>query len=155
MTNGHTSASDNFAVKDYLLSLLQALDGVEQSLKYHPESDALYHSLQVFELALNNSDDKQLWLAALLHDVGKSVDSKRHAVIGADMVRGVVDERVCWLIEHHLDLLLNPAATRQRLQNTQQLADLTQLRNWDLGGRKTDAQVCSAKQALDKIFPNH
>src|SRR5262249_35995618 len=31
--------------------LLEPLEGVKQSVKYHPEGDALYHSLQVFELA--------------------------------------------------------------------------------------------------------
>ena len=30
--------------------LLEPLEGVKQSKKYHPEGDALYHSLQVFEL---------------------------------------------------------------------------------------------------------
>jgi hypothetical protein len=34
-----------------LLSLLEALDGVAQSPRYHPEGDALFHSLQVFDLA--------------------------------------------------------------------------------------------------------
>ena len=31
--------------------LLEPLEGVKQSPKYHPEGDALYHSLQVFEVA--------------------------------------------------------------------------------------------------------
>lgn len=138
--------------KDYLLNLLLALDGVEQNPKYHPESDALYHTLQVFELALKNSTDPQLWLAALLHDVGKSVDAKTHAQIGADMVKDLVDDRVVWLIEHHLDLLMSPRQTRQRLANTQQLTDLTQLRAWDLGGRKTNALVRSPEDALNVVF---
>ena len=33
--------------------LLEPLEGVKQSPKHHPEGDALYHSLQVFELARN------------------------------------------------------------------------------------------------------
>ena len=34
-------------------SLLLPLENVKQPLKYHPEGDALYHSLQVFDLARN------------------------------------------------------------------------------------------------------
>ena len=39
---------DRFAV---FLSLLIPLENVRQNLKYHPEGDALFHSLQVFGLA--------------------------------------------------------------------------------------------------------
>ena len=41
---------------------------------YHPEGDALYHSLQVFDLACEESPyDEDFLLAALLHDVGKAM----------------------------------------------------------------------------------
>ena len=47
--------------------LLQPLEGVKQSPKYHPEGDALYHSLQVFELAREERPyDEEFLLAALL-----------------------------------------------------------------------------------------
>ena len=38
-----------------LLELLTGLDGVRQCLRYHPEQDALYHCLQVFDLARGES----------------------------------------------------------------------------------------------------
>lgn len=49
---------------DDLFSLLISFDGVEQSRKYHPEGDALFHSLQVFDLARRASSDRGIWAAA-------------------------------------------------------------------------------------------
>ena len=53
-------------MNDELVSLLHALDGVRQSPKYHPEGDALYHTMQVFGLALRETGapDKELRLLA-------------------------------------------------------------------------------------------
>ena len=138
--------------RSYLLSLLTALDGVIQPPKHHPESDALYHSLQVFDLAYTQSDDPELWAAALFHDVGKSEDQKHHAHIGADMVAGILPSRVVWLIEHHLDLLISPGRTRRNLTGTDRLQDLMLLRNWDLNGRSVFAQVMSPEDALELVL---
>ncbi len=138
--------------RDYLLSLLSSLDGVIQSAKYHPESDALFHSLQVFELAYRESTDPELLLAALFHDVGKSVDSKRHSEIGAEMISELFTYRIVWLIEHHLDLMISSRKTQQRLANTQQLNDLVKLRSWDLGGRSPTAKVRPPSEVLDLIY---
>ncbi len=135
-----------------MLELLLALDGVIQSPKYHPESDTLYHSLQVFECAYRESDDPELWLAALFHDVGKSVDSKNHCEVGAEMVTDLFTERVVWLIEHHLDLMKFPQKTRKRFANSKRLKDLSLLRTWDLAGRDPHAEVRSAEDAFDLIL---
>lgn len=51
------------------------------------------------------------------------------------MLRGVLNERVVWLVEHHLDLLIAPSQT--------QLKQLQQLRHWDLSGRDVNAEVIS------------
>ena len=64
--------------------LLEPLEGVKQSPKYHPEGDALYHSLQVFELAREERPyDEEFLLAALLHDVGKAIDPADHVERGS------------------------------------------------------------------------
>ena len=138
--------------RDYLLDLLHALDGITQSPKYHPESDALFHSLQVFEWAYRESDDPELWLAALFHDVGKSVDSKSHCEIGAEMLSNIFTERAVWLIAHHLDLMKSPQMTRKRLANSNKLKELSLLRRWDMAGREPDVEVRQPEEALDLIL---
>ena len=141
-------------MKDYLLSLLLDLDGIEQDPYYHPEGDALFHSLQVFQHACQHSDQPPLWAAALFHDVGKTCGSKDHDKVGADMLRGVLNERIVWLVEHHLDLLISPSKTKRNLRkHPTQLKQLQQLRHWDLSGRDINAEVMSPQQAVALLGP--
>ena len=80
--------------------LLQPLEGVKQSPRYHPEGDALYHSLQVFELArIERGYDEEFLLAALLHDVGKAIDPRDHVVAGLQSLEGMITPRTATLIE--------------------------------------------------------
>lgn len=137
-----------------LLELLLALDGVTQPPRYHPEGDALFHSLQVFDLARRATDDRELWAAALFHDVGKALhdDDQGHDEIGADLLEGLVSERVVWLVRHHLDLLRDPKRTRARLVGTPELEDLERLRRWDVGGRSPHARVQTPEACLRLLF---
>ena len=135
-----------------LLDLLDALDGIPQDRRWHPEGDALYHSLQVFDLARRDSGDRVLWAAALLHDVGKALGSADHAETGADLLEGLVAPRVVWLVRHHLDLLHSPGLTKRRLRGRPELADLQRLRRWDVGGRSPSASVMSAAAAVDLLL---
>lgn len=135
-----------------LLPLLLALDGVRQNPTYHPEGDALYHSLQVFDLARAATNDRALWAAALLHDVGKAIDSPSHDEVGADLLSDIVSPRIVWLVRHHLDLLRNPRQAKRRYRGTSALADLQLLRRWDVGGRSPSATVFSPEIALSMLF---
>jgi hypothetical protein len=135
-----------------LLALLTALDGVQQDPRWHPEGDALYHSLQAFELARRETADRGLWAAALLHDVGKAVSSPDHDEVGADLLEGLLAPRVVWLVRHHLDLLRIPRPTKRRLHGTAALADLQRLRRWDVGGRSPTASVMNPDAALAILF---
>lgn len=139
-------------MNEELASLLRALDGVRQSPKYHPEGDALFHSLQVFELATRATPDRVLWAAALLHDVGKAVDGPLHDEVGADLLEGLVCDGAVWLVRHHLDLLRDRRLTRRRLHGTAALRDLELLRRWDLGGRDPRARVMDVDDALALLF---
>ena len=137
---------------DILLKMLLDLDGVQQNPEFHPEGDALYHSLQVFEIAAKSTEDPELLMTALLHDVGKALDSTHHAEIGAHMLSEVASERVSWLVHHHLDLLKTPKQTRQRFANTSQLADLEALRRWDLAGRARKVWVPTPHDAVATLM---
>jgi HD superfamily phosphodiesterase len=136
---------------DDLFSLLSGLNGVRQSPRYHPEGDALFHSLQVFGLARRATDDRVLWAAALFHDVGKAVDGPLHDEVGADLLEGLLCDRAVWLVRHHLDLLKEPRLTRRRWRGTPELRDLEHLRRWDLGGRDPRARVVSIETAFDQL----
>lgn len=142
-----------YYVQEYLLALLLDLDGVMQNPVYHPEGDALYHSLQVFQHALKQSEDPILLAAALLHDVGKSCGSKKHELVGAEMISHILDDKITWLIKHHLDLLKTPAHTKKRLKHRQQqLIQLQQLRKWDLAGREPMVDVMPAEEAISLLM---
>ena len=70
------SRVDRFQIYEMLLL---PLENVKENPEYHPEGDALYHSLQVFELARRELPyDEEFLTAALLHDVGKAIDPHDH-----------------------------------------------------------------------------
>jgi len=137
--------------------LLEPLEGVKQSKKHHPEGDALYHSLQVFELAREERPyDEELLLAALLHDVGKAIDPADHVAAGLQALDGSITERTAWLIEHHMEAQALRTGTlgsraRSRLQQSEHYDDLTLLAELDRRGRIPGAAVSELDQVLDYI----
>jgi hypothetical protein len=138
-------------------SLLLPLENVKQSPRYHPEGDALYHSLQVYDLACDALPyDEEFLLAALLHDVGKGIDSDAHVESGLEALEGFVTERTAWLIEHHmsahkiLDKTIG-ARARKRLEQNESYHDLVLLGECDRGGRQVGVQTTELEDALDYI----
>lgn len=55
-----------------VLPEIDALFGVPQTAKYHPEIDSGVHTLMVIEQAAKLSDDPLVRFAALVHDLGKA-----------------------------------------------------------------------------------
>ena len=85
-------------------ALLLPLERVQQSAHYHPEGDALYHSLQVYTLAADEMPyDEEFLLAALLHDIGKAIDPTDHVAAGLEALVDLITPRTHWLIEHHME----------------------------------------------------
>ena len=139
-------------MREYLISLLDDLEFIEQHPKYHPEGDALFHSLQVFQLSLVKSKDPIIWAAALFHDVGKAINGPEHDCIGAQMLSGVLHPNIIWLIEHHLDLMKKNKKTIQKYKNEQKLIDLQLLRKLDVAGRDPFAQVMTVEKSVDFLM---
>ncbi len=138
-------------------SLLLPLDGVRQSKKWHPEGDALTHSLQVFDCAVDEQPyDEEFLLAALLHDVGKGLDRDDHVQAGLEALEGHITERTAWLIEHHMAahaIRDHSIGHRyhQRLKESPDYEDLILLGECDRGGRVKGARVTEVEDALDYI----
>ncbi|MEW4488313.1 tRNA adenylyltransferase [Thalassoglobus sp. JC818] len=146
--------SDRF---EFYRLLLLPLESVEQNKHDHPEGDALYHSLQVFEQACARKPyDEEFLLAAILHDVGLAVDPMDPARAGLDVLDGWITERTAWFIENLQDAqraqigVLGARALR-RLQKHLDYEDLTQLAECDLLGRTPGADVRKVTEALSII----
>ena len=137
--------------------LLLPLENVKQSPKWHPEGDALYHSLQVFDLACDQRPyDEEFLLAALLHDVGKGIDPHDHVNAGVAELVEFVSERTLWLVEHHMlahqlhDRTIG-ARARRRLEQHECFDDLVLLGQCDRAGRKCGVEVTDVDEALAYI----
>jgi hypothetical protein len=138
-------------------SLLLPLENVKQHPKYHPEGDVLYHSLQVFDLACDELPyDEEFLLAAVLHDVGKGIDSSDHVHAGLEALEGFITERTHWLIENHMEVHRIEdhsigARQHRRLRENESYDELILLGQCDRGGRCPGIETTSLEDALDLI----
>ncbi len=135
-------------------SLLLPLENVKQPLKFHPEGDALYHSLQVFDHARDQlAYDEEFMTAALLHDIGKAIDPANHEAAALEALDGFITDRTAWLIEHHMlahqlaDGTLG-ARARRRLEQSEHYDDLVLLGDCDRAGRQPGVEAPELDEAL-------
>ena len=134
--------------------LLLPLEAVKQNATYHPEGDALYHSMQVFELARNERPwDVDFVTAALLHDIGKAIDPADHVSAGVMALEGLVSDRVLMLVGYHMEAHAYRdaglgARARRRFEALDDFEDLLLISELDQAGRKRGASVCSVDEAL-------
>ena len=155
-SGGERPVADSHEIDRFRLyrTLLAALETVKQDPQYHPEGDALYHSLQVFELARNVLPyDEEFQLAALLHDVGKAIDPRDHIAAALESLNGHITERTAWLIEHHSEAGARRDGTlgvraRRRLEAHADFDDLMLLCDCDRRGREKGVQVPDFDEAL-------
>jgi len=150
--------ADDFVDAAWMLPLLlRPLENVKQSPQYHPEGDALYHSLQVFTLAIRERPyDEEFVLAALLHDIGKAIDPGDHSAAAIEALEGLVGLRTLWLVEHHMlahqihDRTIGHRMHR-RLAEHPDYEDLCLLGELDRAGRVPGAAVPTIEQAIQEI----
>jgi predicted nucleotidyltransferase len=146
------SQVDRFQIYEMLLL---PLENVKEDPKFHPEGDALYHSLQVFDLARNELPyDEEFLLAALLHDVGKAIDRHDHVAAGLEALTGHITPRTAWLIEHHMeaqDLLDGSlgARARRRLEASEDHEELRLLARCDRKGRARGVEAPDLDEAIE------
>lgn len=138
-------------------ALLLPLENVKQHPKYHPEGDVLYHSLQVFDLAVDQLPyDEEFLLAALLHDIGKGIDAQDHVTAGLEALDGFISQRTAWLIEHHMDVhriydgSIGSRAHR-RLRENPSYEELLLLGQCDRDGRVAGVQTRELDEAIELI----
>ena len=138
-------------------SLLLPLENVKQSPKYHPEGDALYHSLQVFDLARDELPyDEEFLVAALLHDVGKAIDPHDHVAAGLEAVAGFISSRTEWLIRHHMDAhAIHDGSfgvrARRRLEQSESFEELLLLGECDRAGRQAGVPAPELDEAIEYL----
>jgi predicted HD phosphohydrolase len=145
---------DRFQIYHFLLLPLET---VKQRPEYHPEGDALYHSLQVFDLARDAQPyDEEFQLAALLHDVGKAIDPRDHIVAGLAALEGHITPRTAWLIAHHAEAGALRDGTlgiraRHRLEAHEDFDDLMLLCDCDRQGRQVGVEVPELEEAIEHL----
>ncbi len=148
------SRVDRFQIYEMLLL---PLENVKEDPKYHPEGDALYHSLQVFDRARAALPyDEEFLLAALLHDVGKAIDRHDHVAAGLEALTGHITSRIAWFIEHHMegqDLLDGCLGVRaqRRLEASEDYEELKELARCDRKGREQGVQTSDLVEAIEYL----
>lgn len=153
-TTSQRSPMDRF---QFYRTLLVPLRTVFLNKVSHPEGDALYHSLQVFELARQHLPyDEEFLLAALLHDVGKGINPHDDVAAALEALAEMGTERTLWFIAHHhegqalLDGTIGQRA-RKRLSQGDDYDELKLLAQCDRQGRVRGAKVPELDEALDYV----
>lgn len=132
---------------DPLFTVFERTKGVIQMEEHHPEGDVFTHSLQVLQWAFRETVDTDLILAAMLHDVGKALDSKGHDKIGAELLKPFVSVKTQWLIEQHMRFWCLVLGEMRKLSKVKDLAghpwipELLLLARWDKLGRDPRKQT--------------
>lgn len=126
-----------------LLDILEKCQGVEQDPIHHPEGDVFIHSLQVLRHAMRESDDIDVILAAMLHDIGKMEVRRGHEKASVDLLKDHhLTGKTLWLIENHMRFWYYILGDMKKLGKVKEISehpwasDLLQVARWDKMGRR-------------------
>ena len=70
-----------------IFDILEECRDIGQNTDRHPEGNVFIHLLQSMHFAFNETDDIDLIIAAMFHDIGKTINKKRHPIIGAEILK--------------------------------------------------------------------
>lgn len=91
--------------EEYIQSLYDLLEPCKEVMghpEYHPEGTVWTHSFQTLRLALKETDDTDLILAAFMHDVGKQLNKLGHEYEGSLMMADYFACKGVWLVREHM-----------------------------------------------------
>ena len=94
------------------LRMLEMLRG--ERGRFHGTIDDLEHSLQAATRAERDGADDEMVVAALCHDMGKTVDPHRHGRVAADLLRPCVRPEVAWVLDVHSDFTAHQFGSGRR-----------------------------------------
>lgn len=121
--------------------------GVDQREDYHPEGDVFNHLSQVTDIALRESNDIDLIIAAMVHDVGKQISTLGHAEYSCAMLKGFISEKTEWLVAQHIRIKLFLNGQMNNVKKAEYLfthpwfTELVLLSRWDVMGRVPGAKI--------------
>lgn len=147
----HEYHRDAFAVFEMLLEPLEQIQLDPQS---HPEGDALYHSLQTFELGLDEHPyDEEFLLACLLHEAGLSINRREPVRALLQVVGDLITDRTCFLIENlaAASEFLRSGNIAPALRRSEDFDELMALALCDRDARLPGAEVRELADALEYI----
>jgi len=139
---------------DMYFKMLENCKGVMQNQEHHPEGDVFTHSLQVMIHAFRESNDIDVIIAAMMHDVGKAFTRYGHSKVAVDMLYDYATPKTLFLIENHMriwDYLLGDMQKLSKcafLINHPWFPELIQLARWDKKGRKANWEPKYDKESI-------
>lgn len=141
----------------HLTTLLRPLENIRMPQPFSQTGDALFHSLQAFEHAVAIAPyDQELLLAALLHEVGRAVDTRDPVTATLELLAEDVSERTLWLIENlpeankiHLGTIGHRCL--RRLRENESYEELILLSDCDRQACASQANVRQAEDAMEYI----
>jgi len=141
-----------------LFKMLENCRGVEQMFIHHPEGDVFTHSLQTLYCGFRESNDTDLLLAAMLHDVGKKENSLGHEQIAIEWLEPFASVKTRWLIQHHMRVWTYLKGEMKRAKKCAGLVkhpwlpELIQLARWDKMGRNPNKKIIYDKKIITATF---
>lgn len=134
--------------------LLEPLAQVLLDPHEHPEGDALYHSLQVFELGRRAVPwDEEFLQACLLHEIGRAIDPQHPVESGLETLEPFVTQRTLELIRglpRMLEILEHGKSLRT-VRRSEHYEDWLLLAQCDRRGRQPGMPVPELHEALDYL----